>query len=210
MTVLAIDTASSAFALAVQGEGGRAVVVTGSDWPGRPGGLLQAIDQILAGRPPLSALVVVTGPGSYAGIRTGIATAEALALAHAIPAVGVGTLEALAEAAGPGEHVLLHPAGRGEWWQQGASDSALRGVPSLVDPAGLAGSAVVGEGTARFGGRELGPGDRVAGALRAGLRRLAAGEAGPLRPDYGRAPHITRSTRLVPRGGVKEEHSNVT
>ena len=47
----------------------------------------------------LDALVVVVGPGSFTGLRVGIATMKALALKLACPLVGVTTLDALAESA---------------------------------------------------------------------------------------------------------------
>lgn len=208
MTVLAIDTASPVFALAVDAAGGPAIVTAGAA-AARPAGLLDAIDALLAGRAPLDALVVVVGPGSYAGIRTGIATAEALAFACGARTIGITTLEALAEAAGPGQHVLVHPAGRGEWWLQEAWDGQLTGQPSLVTAEILIGRPVSGEGASAFGGREVDPGQRVAGALRAGLRRLVVGESGPLQPLYGREPHITQAKRRAPQGRTLEEPNHV-
>ena len=44
----------------------------------------------------LDRIAVTTGPGSFTGVRVGIAAARGLALALDIPAVGVGSLEALA------------------------------------------------------------------------------------------------------------------
>jgi len=89
---------------------------------GPPGGLLGVADATLAdARAALAAVelvAVATGPGSFNGIRAGIAVAEGLALALGVPAVGVPTLDALAY-----QHVgrarvvcAILPAGRGEYY----------------------------------------------------------------------------------------------
>src|SRR5690606_7473510 len=44
----------------------------------------------------LGSIVVSVGPGSFTGLRVGVATARGLSLALKIPAIGVTTLEALA------------------------------------------------------------------------------------------------------------------
>lgn len=48
----------------------------------------------------VSALAVTTGPGSYTGLRVGLALVRGLSLVDRLPAVGLGTLELLA-LAGP-------------------------------------------------------------------------------------------------------------
>jgi tRNA threonylcarbamoyladenosine biosynthesis protein TsaB len=62
--------------------------------------LMPAIDQLLrdAGTKPadIDLYAVATGPGSFTGLRIGIAAAQGLALARGKPVVGVSTLEALA------------------------------------------------------------------------------------------------------------------
>ena len=55
----------------------------------------------------LKGIAVALGPGSYTGLRIGMAVAKGLALAHGLPMVGVPTLDILAEAQQPAEEPLL-------------------------------------------------------------------------------------------------------
>lgn len=60
-----------------------------------------------------------TGPGSFTGLRSGLATVKALSKTLGRPAVGVPTLHAVALQAKPSERVFaLLPAGRGEVFAQ--------------------------------------------------------------------------------------------
>ncbi|MCK6439073.1 MAG: tRNA (adenosine(37)-N6)-threonylcarbamoyltransferase complex dimerization subunit type 1 TsaB [Planctomycetes bacterium] len=45
----------------------------------------------------VSAVVVNEGPGSYTGLRVGLAAAETFAFVHKIPVVGIGAMEAMCE-----------------------------------------------------------------------------------------------------------------
>jgi len=47
----------------------------------------------------LSALAVTTGPGSFTGVRIGVAAAKALSLAHDLPVITLTTLEVVAQQA---------------------------------------------------------------------------------------------------------------
>jgi len=50
----------------------------------------------------LTAVAVASGPGSYTGLRIGMALAKGLALVHHIPLIGISTFDILAKAQPPG------------------------------------------------------------------------------------------------------------
>lgn len=123
MILLAIDTAANLCAACVYDgasdrELGRCVRDIGS---GHAEQLMAVVEEALAkaGRQlaDIERIVVSTGPGSFTGIRVGVSAARGFALALKIPAVGVTTLEALADEARrlAGERPVLAAldAGRG-------------------------------------------------------------------------------------------------
>jgi tRNA threonylcarbamoyladenosine biosynthesis protein TsaB len=192
-TLLCIDTASDRFAIAVDRDGDiRSFEAEAHQDHSRL--LLPAIQGVLAGDTP-DAILVVIGPGAYAGIRVGIATAEGLALALGIPVYGVGTLEAAALAADVRTGVAIHPAGRGEFASQEWADGKGGGSPKVVSPDQLS-KPFAGEGAGALGGTEVGARQRAEAALRA---RAAGIRAGALEPGaeafYLREPSITVSRR---------------
>lgn len=85
--------------------------------------LLNDIDGLLSGAHvalnQINLFTVATGPGSFTGLRIGIATVKALAETLERPCAGIPTLEAVALAAGESARsVALLPAGRGEVFAQ--------------------------------------------------------------------------------------------
>lgn len=66
----------------------------------------------------LEAIAVAIGPGSYTGLRVGIALAKGLALGHKLPLVGVPTLDIVAAGIGRLEEplVVVAEAGRNRLW----------------------------------------------------------------------------------------------
>ncbi len=65
----------------------------------------------------LTAVAVAQGPGSFNGLRIGMAVAKGLALANRLPLVGVPTLDivALGQPLRDGNLLALIEAGRGRW-----------------------------------------------------------------------------------------------
>lgn len=61
----------------------------------------------------LDLVIAGTGPGSYSGTRVGIAAVQGIAIAHACPAVGIGSLAATPEAQDEGAAIAIGDARRG-------------------------------------------------------------------------------------------------
>ncbi|NUQ55448.1 MAG: tRNA (adenosine(37)-N6)-threonylcarbamoyltransferase complex dimerization subunit type 1 TsaB, partial [Dehalococcoidia bacterium] len=151
-TVLCIDTASGPFALALAVDG-QVVATSVQDAPrDHSKALLPAIKELLHGRPSLDGIAVVKGPGSYAGLRVGIATAEGLALAHGIPLRGIATLLAVKAASGLDDVTAIHPAGRGEFAAQTFTNGEQVGPAEALKAGDLAGLHLAGEGAGALGG----------------------------------------------------------
>ena len=102
MRILAIDTALPAVSACVLTEGATATDAeeTLGMERGHAEALVPLIERVLAGveggYSSIDRVAVTVGPGSFTGLRVGIAAARAIALAWSVPAVGVSTLAALA------------------------------------------------------------------------------------------------------------------
>lgn len=174
MNLLALDTATSATTVAVLAAGAAEPIEARDDPPAgqrpRHTAELLALATALLERcgltfADLDRIAVGIGPGSFTGLRIGLATARALALATGAELVTVSTLRALAlpaEAHAPGAVVLaVIDARRGEAfvaaWRAGKPVLAARAEP----PTGVA--ALAREGGAGAPETWLGVGD---GAIR--------------------------------------------
>lgn len=117
---LSIDTASAMASIALSREGRLVAEHTWDCGRDHSRQLLPVVDGLLgrqsASKEALGAVFVCIGPGSYAGVRTGMSTAKGLAFALGVPLAGVGRLEieAYAFAATGLPVVAVHRAGRGE------------------------------------------------------------------------------------------------
>jgi len=100
MKILGLDTATSTAGIALV-DGARVLGETRHDASGRGADLLVKIDELFraAGLAPtaLDAVAIGAGPGSFTGLRIGMATAKGIAFAANRPLWAVSSLAALAD-----------------------------------------------------------------------------------------------------------------
>ena len=194
MRLLAIDTALDACSVAVldRTDGGERVTsaceVLGRGHAER---LMAMVGEVMAeaGLPfsALDRIAVTTGPGSFTGLRVGLSAARGIALVVGAPAVGIGTLDALADMArnetGEGCQVFSVLEAKGpEIYGQGFDGD---GTP-LAAPVAMAAAGF---------GHELPPGALLAGGGAAKV--VAACERTDLRIAHEAAwPDIAAVVRL--------------
>ncbi len=103
MNLLAIDTALEKCSVGVAAGGQEPVLVSETIGRGHAerlfGMISAAISEAGQGFTDIDRIAVTVGPGSFTGLRVGIAAARGLALVIGCPVVGIGTLDAIAEKA---------------------------------------------------------------------------------------------------------------
>src|SRR5262245_61047304 len=214
---LAFDCAVSGLGIAVVRDG-RPLAQVREEGRDQAAGWLPAIAQVLAdasvARRDLALIAVTVGPGSFTGVRVGLAAARGLAVGLGIPLAGIATTQALLVQAAPRGRLAVAAIDSrlGDWF------CAIAGEPAPFVAAGseLArrlreqgvgqSCLVIGSGTAALAAElvaagidatpEEAPPDplviaRLADADGAGVWRASNAEQGLPRPLYLRGVNIT-------------------
>lgn len=200
MMILALDTCLFACSAAVVRDG---VVLASRIEPmsrGHQERLAPLVAEVMgeagAGFDQLDRIAVTVGPGSFTGLRVGLAFAKGLSAALGVPAIGVGSLEALAQPHA-GRVLAVLDAKRGQVYLQAFADGAAVSAPDALPIetaaarlAEFAPDVLVGTGAALLA--EMRPAAQVVAvdhAAPAAIAALGAARAPtPPRPLYLRAP----------------------
>jgi tRNA threonylcarbamoyladenosine biosynthesis protein TsaB len=216
VSLLVIDTALGLCTAAVA-EQGRVVARSLPMVRGHQEALAPMVEAIMADAgltfAGLAAIGVTVGPGSFTGLRVGLAFAQGLGAALGRPVVGLSTLDALAASVEPDLRPVaaVVDARRGQVYARlfGAAGTPLD--EAAATPLTELAERLQGVGS---GGRLVGTGADLAAEVASGwepvtlagptpgalltltARALADGDAAAPRPQYLRAPDATPPTRL--------------
>lgn len=215
MIVLAVETAQAGGSVAVRSGGRVAAGRTLPDGKTQAELLLPAIAETLAdaglGYADVDLLAVGLGPGLFTGVRVGIAAVRGLRLVLKIPALGIGTLHAVAVRAlaelQAGESVyVVNDARNDEVYAQAFSPSAAPSADAVLLPLADAARALpsdavlVGSGAALVApyvarpvraltGYGVADADTIAALAEARGALPGFRDPGAPRPLYVRKPH---------------------
>lgn len=197
--ILVIESATAACSAALIGADGELVderhEIVGRGHAER---LVPMIAELVGDRRP-DRIIVDCGPGSFTGVRVGLAAAHGLAMGWNIPLSGYSSLALLAAAAGEVPVLAAIHGGHGEIFVQGYDGDPLAPLDELRSlPVGEAArihgiETVIGTAAADFVAAR-GHGRAIDALPRAADVRLLPPALGalPPRPIYGRAPDAKR------------------
>lgn len=142
MAILSIDTSDSQCAAALWLDGEHHSVLAEDIGRGHAERLLPMVESLMTdmdtGYVDLHAVAVVTGPGTFTGLRIGLSVARGIACGLNIPCYGFTALEALALSYTGSREILVHAVVRGRGGQayhQAFKGNDAHGVPMPVSVA---------------------------------------------------------------------------
>jgi tRNA threonylcarbamoyladenosine biosynthesis protein TsaB len=221
--LLAIETSVPTARVALLGADGAVLAQAEKTAARHSSNLLKLCDEALGGAGlkigDLAAIACGAGPGSFTGLRVGLAVAKGLALPTAVPLVLISSLEALAQdLAGPSGALLVPCIDAGKeqvyarFFGADSSEDWVLAPAALIERVqGTSHAAVVmgGTGADRYRAvftaalgeaavRAEVPGPSAVSVGRLALERFRRGETDDLGravPTYGRPPDITTPKR---------------
>jgi tRNA threonylcarbamoyladenosine biosynthesis protein TsaB len=156
--------------------------------------LLPMIEEMLGARRP-SSILVDCGPGSFTGVRVGLAAAHGLAIGWGVPLAGYSSMALIAAAAGHEPVGVAMHGGHGQLFVQSYGRDPLAPLDELRSLLPQEAADAVTAGRVLGSGAEAlvslrGSGEAADALPRAADARLLppALRALPPRPIYGRAP----------------------
>lgn len=197
--ILVIDTATAACSVALVD--GDSLLDERHELVGRGHAerLVPMVEALLAGRRPRS-ILVDCGPGSFTGLRVGLAAAHGLAIGWGVPLSGYSSMAAVAAAAGTGageggEIAVALEGGHGQLFVQTFGEDVMRPIDTLLSlPPERAAASIQAHRVAGSGASALvqarGFGEAIDALPRAADARLLPAALRSLAPSpiYGRAP----------------------
>lgn len=195
-SILAIDTSTGPCSVAVWKDGGVAAYLENLKPSQQSACLMPMVEEVLAkaaiGYKDLAAVACTTGPGSFTGIRVGLASARGICFAGKIKALGFTTLEVMAFANDSAPTLAILNAGKGEVYFQ-----AFRDHQALYEPkvgcvedalASLPGAVVASNMNIRMNGYLTSAVTFPRADLLAMLAAKRPDAAKPMQPFYIRDP----------------------
>lgn len=184
---LVIETATAACSVALIDEVGERVIACAHEVVGRGHAerLIPLVADLIGSEPP-DAIAADCGPGSFTGLRVGLAAARALALAWNVPAHGFSSLALIAAGEEGGDLAVAIAGGHGELFVQRYAGRPAHAAGAL---ASLTPAAAAGEVTERL---------VIGSGARALVEARGHGEARERLPDAADWLRLTASARSLP------------
>ncbi|MEM1317602.1 MAG: tRNA (adenosine(37)-N6)-threonylcarbamoyltransferase complex dimerization subunit type 1 TsaB [Pseudomonadota bacterium] len=221
--LLAVDTSGPHCTVALADRDSGELITSSSEELGRGHAerLMAMIGEVIgeasAGYADLTAIGCTIGPGSFTGLRVGMAAAKGLALAAGIPCIGVTVFDAMRADVAEEPVAITLDAKRGEIWLQWFGDGpgepmalppghAAQDIPDGITRLVGSGASIVADAAQQIGRTDL---TVVEGNHHVTPHGLAAAclaapeQQDPIRPLYLRAPDAKPQADVALAGIVK-------